>query len=100
MEWNFQGTYTSKNSNCPNIPQPDEYTCEQGAFKTGQAQSKFDTRVSWMNSDRRYGVSVVVNNIFDKQYVSVPGGTASTIGAFYSDISHPRFVGVEVKAAL
>ena len=95
---NFQGTHqTARRCNtdtaalsCLNIP----------TIKTGTATSKFDLRLGWDNIDSRYGVALIVNNVFDQRYVTSLGGQTEQYGAPYASITPPRAIGVEFRASM
>lgn len=94
----FQGTYTGKErcnseeDNACNLDLP---------FKVGGARTKADMRLAWENADRRFGTALIVNNVFDKRYVGVPGGELKDLGIWYTGaVTPPRFIGIEFRASL
>lgn len=98
IDWTLQGTYTGASRSCrdaPNIP-----CLDYANIHTGAAESKLDTRLGWMNSSRQYGVSLVINNLTDKRYVTYMGGQLSSIGVPYALITQPRFVGVTFTGSM
>jgi len=98
MDFTFQGNHTSASRRCSDAP---GLPCLSYAnIQTGTATTKFDTRLGWMNSTRQYGVSLVVNNLFDKRYVQFMGGQLTSIGVPYATITPPRFYGVEFTASM
>jgi iron complex outermembrane receptor protein len=96
----LQGSYTSQ-TRC-NVQIVEKWGCLRGgAFDTGSATQRADLKLGWMNADRRYGVALVVNNLFDKRYAGTPGGQAANqLGTPYSSITPPRYVGVVLTARL
>jgi iron complex outermembrane receptor protein len=97
--WSFQGTHTSAQRRCSDdallscISTPN--------LQTGTAISKFDTRLGWLSEDRRYGVALLVNNVFNQRYVQFFGGQLTApLGTPYSIITPPRFAGVEFTAQM
>ncbi|MRX10653.1 TonB-dependent receptor plug domain-containing protein [Pseudoduganella sp. FT25W] len=69
-------------------------------LKTGTATSKFDLRVGWDSPDARYGVALIVNNLFDQRYVLSLAGQTEQYGAPYSNITPPRTIGIEFRASM
>lgn len=67
-------------------------------FRTDGEQNRTDARLAWQ-SQGRFPVTVAayVNNIFDKQYAeSVNLISATTLGTPFSNITAPRFWGMEL----
>ncbi len=95
-----QGTHSSK-VRC-NDKSIAEFGCQtSGAVAPGEARTRYDMKLGWMNGSGNYGVALIVNNLLDKQYAGAPGGqSGSTMGTYYSDVSAPRYVGVELKTTL
>jgi iron complex outermembrane receptor protein len=97
-----QGNHTTA-TRC-NTEITEEYGClNVGALHTGTAETRLDARVGWQTADSRYGIAVLVNNAFNKQYlvISPNGGEAAfTLGTPYATATAPRFVGVELNARL
>jgi iron complex outermembrane receptor protein len=80
----------------------EDYGCSHIA-DTGVAQTRVDLRLGWQSPSGHYGVAVLVNNAFDKQYLTLaPNGGlgAFTLGTPYATASAPRFIGVELQARL
>jgi iron complex outermembrane receptor protein len=69
-------------------------------LKTGTATSKFDLRVGWESPSARYGVALIVNNLFDQRYIQSLAGQTEQYGAPYSSITAPRAIGVEFRASM
>jgi iron complex outermembrane receptor protein len=95
---NFQGTHaTAQRCNSDTA----RLNCLHTAvLKTGTAQSKFDLRVGWDSPSSRYGVALIVNNVFDQRYVQSLGGQTEQYGAPYAYITPPRAIGVEFRASM
>jgi iron complex outermembrane receptor protein len=95
---NFQGTHataTRCNSDTARL------SCLRTAsFKTGTATSKFDLRAGWDSPNARYGVAIIVNNVFDQRYIQTLAGQTEQYGAPYSNITPPRAIGVEFRASM
>jgi iron complex outermembrane receptor protein len=104
----LQGTYTSE-ARC-NDKIREEYGClDDSPAKTGRATTRVDAKLGWERTDHRFGVALIVNNLFDKRYLLSPpnggsalgGQSAFTLGTPYADsISPPRFWGLEFTAGL
>jgi iron complex outermembrane recepter protein len=100
-ELTLQGTHTTK-ERC-NDQRREEFNClNSGEVQTGQARTRVDLRLGWDTSDRKYGAAFIVNNLFDKRYITeAPGGqTTWELGTPYVSITPPRFFGVEFKAGI
>ncbi|MYM82670.1 TonB-dependent receptor [Duganella sp. FT50W] len=95
---NFQGTHaTAQRCNSDTAA----LECLRTAtLKTGTATSKFDLRVGWDSPDSRYGVALIVNNVFDQRYILSLAGQTKQYGAPYSNITPPRTIGVEFRAGM
>ncbi len=70
------------------------------AFRTGEATNRTDVRLAWVSRSRvPVSVAVYANNLFDKQYVTGVGTISlQTLGTPFTNITAPRFWGVEVGA--
>jgi iron complex outermembrane recepter protein len=67
-------------------------------FRTDVAQNRTDAHLSWTERARvPLSVAMYANNLFDKRYASPVNLTsATTLGTPFTDISPPRFWGIEV----
>jgi iron complex outermembrane receptor protein len=67
-------------------------------FRIGVAQNRTDARLGWVSHGRvPISVAAYVNNLFDKQYATGAQTISSTtLGTPFSNISAPRFWGVEI----
>lgn len=72
--------------------------CFTGAFTVGGAQNRTDARLAWTSHGRTaYTVAAYVNNLFDKQYATdIQLISASTLGTAFTNITAPRFWGLEI----
>jgi len=95
---NFQGTHASA-TRC-NSDTAALSCLSTARLKTGKATSKFDLRVGWDSPGSRYGVALIVNNVFDQRYVTSLGGQTEQYGAPYAYITPPRAIGVEFRASM
>jgi iron complex outermembrane receptor protein len=100
-EFLVQGNYTSA-VRC-NAHLTYSFEClNEGSLRTGNAQTKVDTRLAW-NSPEHFGVALLVRNVFNRQYLTVPDGggeSAYTLGTPYASISMPRVYLIEFSASL
>lgn len=98
MDMSLQGNYVSKVRCNAQIVQ--QWGCLRGgALETGSATQRADFKLGWSSDDHRYGVALLVNNLFDKRYVSRPGGqSANSLGTPYTSLTPPRYVGVVLSA--
>ncbi|MYM74377.1 TonB-dependent receptor [Duganella sp. FT134W] len=98
MSATFQGSYHGKNRcnddtralQCLNAP----------AFRTGTAVSKADLRVGWDTADGKFGIGLLVNNLFDKRYVYNLDGQTKAFGLPYASITAPRTIALELRGSL
>jgi iron complex outermembrane receptor protein len=95
---NFQGTHASA-YRC-NSDNADLSCLTTSKLKTGTAKTKFDLRLGWDSPSSRYGVALIVNNVFDKRYIESLGGQTEQYGAPYAYITPPRAIGVEFRASM
>jgi iron complex outermembrane receptor protein len=70
------------------------------AFSTGGGGTRSDLRLGWDSPSRRYGVALIVNNLFDRRYVYNLDGQGKTSGVPYASISPPRIIALELKGSL
>ncbi|HXY95870.1 MAG TPA: TonB-dependent receptor [Steroidobacteraceae bacterium] len=68
------------------------------AFSIGTSETRADARLGWTSGGRApVTVAVYGNNLFDKQYATgINNITATTLGTPFTDITAPRFFGVEL----
>jgi len=95
---NFQGTHASA-YRC-NSDNADLSCLTTAKLKTGTAKTKFDLRLGWDSPSSRYGVALIVNNVFDKRYIESLGGQTEQYGAPYAYLTPPRAIGVEFRASM
>lgn len=67
-------------------------------FSVGDATNRTDARLGWASHGRtQYSVAFYVNNLFDKQYATgIQYIGADTLGTVFTNITAPRFWGVEL----
>jgi len=68
------------------------------SFRIGTAENRTDARIGWVSQGHvPVSVALYVNNLFDKQYATgVQTISATTLGTPFSNITAPRFYGVEL----
>jgi iron complex outermembrane receptor protein len=68
------------------------------SFRIGTAQNRTDARLGWTGRGPvPVSVALYVNNLFDKQYATgVQTISETTLGTPFSNITAPRFWGVEL----
>jgi iron complex outermembrane recepter protein len=69
-------------------------------FSVGDSQNRTDARLAWTSRGRApVTVAVYGNNLFDKQYATgIDTISENTLGTVFSNITAPRFWGVEIGA--
>jgi len=71
------------------------------AFRIGEAHDRVDTRLAWLAPRDAWGVAVIVNNLFDKRYVTGASTLAGSVGVPYTaSVSDPRKFQIEFSAKL
>ena len=74
-----------------------------GVLQTGNAETNVRVRLGWTATEPHVGVAVLVNNVFNKQYIAVPDGggeSGYTLGTPYGSITPPRVWLLELTASL
>jgi iron complex outermembrane receptor protein len=68
------------------------------SFRIGTAQNRTDARLGWVSQGPTpVSVALYINNLFDKQYATgVQTISETTLGTPFSNITAPRFWGVEL----
>jgi iron complex outermembrane receptor protein len=75
-------------------------TClPDGEIGAGKAREHVDLRLGWSAPSNRWGVALVVNNLTDRQYVSV-STLGSAVGSPYVYVTKPRVIALELRASL
>ncbi|MES2129146.1 MAG: TonB-dependent receptor [Pseudomonadota bacterium] len=95
---NFQGTY--KGANRCNTDSAPISCLSTPNIKTGTSTVKFDLRMGWDAEDHRWGAALIVNNVFDKRYVTSLGGQTQQYGMPYATITPPRAIGLELHVSM
>jgi iron complex outermembrane receptor protein len=97
LDFNLQDAYRGA-ARCNSDSQAQGSCLSIPTFETGTATNRTDARISWTShGSMPVTVAVYGNNIFDKQYADgVQLISATTIGTPFTNISAPRFYGVEL----
>jgi hypothetical protein len=93
-------------ASCSQAPRPVRFVPEGRpqrtipTFSTGEATNRTDARLAWTSHGPvPVTVAVYSNNLVDNRYVTgVQTISATTLGTPFSNITAPRFYGVEVGA--
>ena len=96
---NFQGTFHS-GERCNSDQSQGVCRLTTATLQVGQAGSKFDLRLGWDSPEQRYGVALIVNNVFDQRYITSLGGQTYQYGMPYAYLTPPRAIGVEFRASM
>ena len=98
--WTLQGSYLGR-TRC-NDDSPAQGTCLKApGWEVGEAQTRVDTRLGWEAPSKQWGVGLIVNNLFDKQYVRFLSNLSSVVGSpYYAGLTDPRRIQLEVKVKL
>ena len=99
VDLTFQHAYVGA-ARC-NADSPAQASClALPTFTTGEATNRTDARLAWTGNVRvPVTVAVYGNNLFDNRYVTgVQTISATTLGTPFTNITPPRFWGVELGA--
>ena len=70
------------------------------AFSIGSAQNRTDLHLGWQSEDRRWGVSMYVNNVLNKRYVFDGDPITAVLGTPFASITAPRLFGLQVNVRM
>jgi iron complex outermembrane receptor protein len=73
-----------------------QHTNDVGA---GAARERVDARLGWTAASGHWGVGLVVNNLTNKQYVSI-STLGSAVGSPYAYVNKPRVIALELRGDL
>jgi iron complex outermembrane receptor protein len=98
--WTLQGSYLGR-TRC-NDDSAAQGTCLKApGWEVGEAQTRVDTRIGWEAPSKKWGVGLIVNNLFDQQYVRFLSNLSSVVGSpYYAGLTDPRRIQLEVKVKL
>ncbi|TDP59731.1 TonB-dependent receptor [Roseateles toxinivorans] len=68
-------------------------------FQVGGARQKLDGRIGWESDSKRWGLSLLVNNLLDKRYINRLWYESAPLGSAYATLAKPRTVAVELRAS-
>jgi iron complex outermembrane recepter protein len=98
--WTLQGSYRSA-TRCNDDSVAQGSCLKAPTFTVGEARQRVDTRLGWETASRQWGVALVVNNLFDKQYVNGLSNLSAAVGSpYYAGLTEPRRIQIEFKARL
>jgi iron complex outermembrane receptor protein len=98
--WTLQGSYLGR-TRC-NADSATQGTCLKApGWEVGEPQTRVDTRIGWEAASRRWGIGLIVNNLFDQQYVRFLSNLSAVVGSpYYAGLTDPRRIQLEVKVKL
>jgi len=98
--WSLQGSYLSA-TRCNDDSEMQGACLKAPGFRVGEARQRVDTRLGWEADSKQWGVALIVNNLFDKQYVQFLSNLSAPVGSpYYAGLSEPRQIQFEVKIKL
>jgi iron complex outermembrane recepter protein len=98
--WTLQGSYLGR-TRCNDDSVAQGNCLKAPGWEVGEAQTRVDTRIGWEAPTKKWGVGLIVNNLFDKQYVRFLSNLSSVVGSpYYAGLTDPRRIQVEVKVKL
>jgi iron complex outermembrane receptor protein len=98
--WSMQGSYLSA-TRCNDDSLAQGSCLTAPGFRVGEARQRFDTRLGWEAASRQWGMALIVNNLFDKQYVQYLSNLSAPVGSpYYAGLTDPRRIQLEVKFKL
>ncbi len=100
VSWSLQGSYLSA-TRCNDDSESQGSCLKAPGFRVGEARQRVDTRLGWEADSKQWGVGLIVNNLFDKQYVQFLSNLSAPVGSpYYAGLSEPRQIQLEVKVKL
>jgi iron complex outermembrane receptor protein len=99
-EWSLQGSHIGA-TRC-NADSAAQGSClSTPAFKVGEARERVDTRIGWSAAGDHWGMTLIVNNLLDKRYVSGLSNLSAAVGVPYAaSYTDPRKFQIEFSAKL
>ncbi len=95
LRLNLLQTYGGK-TRC-NIDSTEQGQClTTPTFTIGAASHLTDLHLGWSSPHSPWSLALYVNNVFNKQYVSINNISASILGTPFADLTPPRIWGVEL----
>ena len=98
--WTLQGSYLSA-TRCNDDSVAQGACLKAPGFTVGEARQRVDTRLGWDAASKKWGMALIVSNLFDKQYVQFLSNLSSVVGSpYYAGVTDPRRIQIEFKAKL
>lgn len=69
-------------------------------FSIGGAQNRTDLHFGWQRTDRRWGLSMYVNNLFNQRYVVDGNPVSAVLGTPFAYVTAPRMMGLQLNVKL
>lgn len=69
-------------------------------FNIGGPQHRTDLHFGWQRQDRRWGVSLFVNNLFNQRYVFNANPITAVLGTPFASVSAPRMMGMQLNVRM
>ncbi|HEY9102612.1 TonB-dependent receptor [Chitinimonas sp.] len=90
----LQNAYTSAHR-CNADSQAQGSCLQTNRFTVGAATNRTDLRLRWDAPSRRWNVALLVNNLFDRRYVTGVYNIAQALGSTYGAVTSPRTTAIE-----
>ncbi|MCK9688222.1 TonB-dependent receptor [Scleromatobacter humisilvae] len=99
-DWTLQGSHIGA-TRC-NADSATQGSClSTPTYRVGEAHDRVDTRLGWSAPADRWGVALIVNNLFDKRYVTGLSNLSAAVGVPYTaSVTDPRRFQIEFSAKL
>ena len=99
-DWSLQGSHVGA-TRC-NADSAAQGSClTTPAFRVGAAHDRVDTRLGWSAPADAWGVALIVNNLFDRRYVTNLSDLSAAVGVPYTaSVTDPRKIQLELSARL
>jgi iron complex outermembrane receptor protein len=99
-DWTLQGSHIGA-TRC-NADSATQGSClTTPTYRVGEAHDRVDTRLGWSAPADRWGVALIVNNLFDKRYVTGLSNLSAAVGVPYTaSVTDPRKFQIEFSARL
>ncbi|GAB3265220.1 TonB-dependent receptor [Chitinimonas naiadis] len=95
----LQNAYTSPRR-CNADSQAQGSCLQTNRFTVGTATNRTDLRLRWDSPSRRWNVALLVNNVFDRRYVTSVNNIAQALGSTYGSITPPRTTAIELGISM
>ena len=99
-DWTLQGSHIGA-TRCNDDSTAQGSCLSTPTFRVGEAHERVDTRIGWSAPADRWGIALIVNNLFDKRYVTGLSNLSAAVGVPYTaSVSDPRKFQIEFSARL